>query len=549
MSIKRTNHASVQLAKTYPNYYDDDLRVGWPFQITKNYDESNIFEWSEPIKRLNRNRSGFCEEGAPFVPPENMKELMETLMKEHNFNLLASDLTSLHRSLPDPRFDECKNLLYPKKLPMTSVIIIFHNEAWTTLLRTVWSIIDRSPVELIKEIILVDDLSTWSFLKRPLDDYIETIPVPVKLIRNSKREGLMRARTIGAQHATGQVLTFLDAHIECCEGWLQPLLARIASDRSVVAVPLIDALNSYDMSYSVSPATSINGFHWSLVLYWMPVPEREIIRTHGDKTAPVRTPMMIGCAFSIDNEFFFEIGAFDEGMDIWGSENVEIAVRVWRCGGSVEILPCSRVGHLYRSSTYSFDGDVAEITSKNNIRLVEIWMPDIRDVVYAANPGWRKYSGGNMTDRMALQRRLSCRDLHWYFKNIYPESGFNNEFVYIGEVKNKADNRCLDTCYEGPMKTFACHHIGGNQLFVFTKTQKIVSFFDICMGVDNNKVVSVDCSKSPRWKYDNETKWLVHVDSERCIQNNVTEVLLTECNPNDETIEWEIISAPSHKIL
>lgn len=39
---------------------------------------------------------------------------------------------------------------------------------------------------------------------------------------------------------------------------------------------------------------------------------------------------MIGCAFSIDREFFFEIGAFDEKMDIWGAENVEISFRVGR---------------------------------------------------------------------------------------------------------------------------------------------------------------------------------------------------------------------------
>ncbi|XP_037027595.1 polypeptide N-acetylgalactosaminyltransferase 5-like [Bradysia coprophila] len=176
-------------------------------------------------------------------------------------------------------------------------------------------------------------------------------------------------------------------------------------------------------------------------------------------------------------------------------------------------------------------------------------MPEIRDVFYAANPGSKQYSGGNMTDRMSLKQRISCKDLHWYFKNIFPESALDNEFIYIGEIKNSADNGCLDTCFNGPMKIFTCHHQSGNQLFGLTKTQKMVTFADTCVGVDKNKIVFVDCSKSPRWKYDNETKWLVHVDSERCIQNNMTEVILGECNPNDETFQWEIISLFSYIIL
>lgn len=60
----------------------------------------------------------------------------------------------------------------------------------------------------------------------------------------------------------------------------------------------------------------------------MNIPERESIRTGYDRTAPVRTPTHVGCAFSIDREFFFELGSYDEEMDIWGSENVELAFRV-----------------------------------------------------------------------------------------------------------------------------------------------------------------------------------------------------------------------------
>lgn len=58
--------------------------------------------------------------------------------------------------------NRCLSLKYPSNLPTASVVIIFHNEAWTTLLRTVHTVLARSPPEFLKEIILVDDCSNYN---------------------------------------------------------------------------------------------------------------------------------------------------------------------------------------------------------------------------------------------------------------------------------------------------------------------------------------------------------------------------------------------------
>ena len=75
------------------------------------------------------------------------------------FNQEASDAIPAGREIADYRHVQCRIKHYGNKLPATSVVICFHNEARSTLLRTVVSVLDRSPPELIHEIILVDDFS------------------------------------------------------------------------------------------------------------------------------------------------------------------------------------------------------------------------------------------------------------------------------------------------------------------------------------------------------------------------------------------------------
>jgi polypeptide N-acetylgalactosaminyltransferase len=42
----------------------------------------------------------------------------------------------------------------------------------------------------------------------------------VKILRPNKRLGLIAAKNYGARHATGEVIIFLDAHVEANKGWL-----------------------------------------------------------------------------------------------------------------------------------------------------------------------------------------------------------------------------------------------------------------------------------------------------------------------------------------
>lgn len=123
-------------------------------------------------------------------------------------------------------------------------------------------------------------------LKKPLNDYVSKLP-KVRILRTSKREGLIRARLLGANAARGEVLTFLDAHCEANVNWLEPLLDRIRQDRTIVSVPVIDIISSSDFSYSRTPAEVIGGFSWDMQFNWHSLPQ-SIRSQREDSSQPIR---------------------------------------------------------------------------------------------------------------------------------------------------------------------------------------------------------------------------------------------------------------------
>ena len=133
---------------------------------------------------------------------------------------------------------------------------------------------------------------------------------------------------MGAQEAQGDVLTFLDSHCECTKGWLEPLLTRIKLNRKAVPCPVIDIINDNTFQYQKGIEMFRGGFNWNLQFRWYGMPT-EMAKQHLlDPTGPIESPTMAGGLFSIDRNYFEELGEYDPGMDIWGGENLEMSFRV-----------------------------------------------------------------------------------------------------------------------------------------------------------------------------------------------------------------------------
>ncbi|KAG7509893.1 polypeptide N-acetylgalactosaminyltransferase 16 [Solea senegalensis] len=461
--------------------------------------------------------------------------------KEHAFNLQESDRLGSERAIRDTRHYRCASLSYDADLPSTSVIITFHNEARSTLLRTIKSVLMRSPPSLIQEIILIDDFSS-----DPDDCQLLSQIPKVHCLRNSRREGLIRSRVRGATTASAAILTFLDSHCEVNADWLQPMIQRVKEDHTRVVSPIIDVISLDNFAYLAASADLRGGFDWSLHFKWEQIPiEQKMARS--DPTQPIRTPVIAGGIFVMDKSWFNHLGQYDTHMDIWGGENFELSFRVWMCGGSLEILPCSRVGHVFRKRhPYDFPDGNALTYIRNTRRTAEVWMDEFKQYYYTARPSAQGKAYGSITDRLTLRRKLNCKPFRWYMENIYPELRVPQQDAVSSIMKQ--GGLCLESRGADVLTLAECRVIGGNrpQSQKWELIEPLIRQQDLCLAISSfasgSKVKMEPCNtKEPRQKWRPKGPALQHMVSGLCLDSQALTgpPVISQCRPQMASQTWE----------
>jgi len=321
---------------------------------------------------------------------------------------------------------------------------------------------------------------------------------------------------------------------------------RIHQGREHVVMPMIDGI---DRNWNYKPGgVELVGFNTRLVDHGI-----RLQKAHdfpGRKaTDPQPSPAMAGGLFSIHREYFWEIGAFDEGMLHWGGENIEIGFRVWQCGGRIELISCSRVAHLWGGMGANCPWKGASPGTVNKWRAIEVWMdPPHQELMRQFLP-YPEQGTGDLTAMRSLRERLQCKSFDYFLETAYPECWMNlihksvhrgmlrnvgtrqcfnprghrgpkmedcradcgpemekcQQFLYLtedSEILCNAHNADIDSCVEagfseaGPLSVYGCHGQKGNQEWTFDEASKVMKHGDLCLAADSaGKVfVSSNCN-------------------------------------------------------
>ena len=349
------------------------------------------------------------------------------------------------------------------------------------------------------------------------------------------------------------MIVFLDSHSEVCDGWLEPLLLRIKGDRRRVVVPHIRSLDPDTLRLSPGHMwpPSKGSFNWRLSFTIVPADVETDLVSPSERHSPVLSPVMPGGLFAMDREYFFELGEYDPDILYYGGEHVELSFRVWMCGGSMEWIPCSNVGHIYRRfDRFRVDPQLKNINiwpilDRNDKRVAAVWMDDYAKI-FLRFRGLAPGGEGNLTSRHALRSRLHCHDFKWFLNHVAADLYVPDLHVPLApRISDPSGKFCLDGGGRatGSVAVKACSSIP-SQAWVFTSRHYIqregyVGYDLPCLRCDAVSMVECASKDAVAWTF-HESALHPQDRPGLCLERVSDRLALRPCRVGRAAQQWNV---------
>jgi len=313
----------------------------------------------------------------------------------------------------------CKKVAKDSVKSKVSIIIPSLNESYDHVVKTFLSLKNTAPLELIEEIIFLNDGG------EVYEEEMKAIIPQTIIIRHTERQGLIRSKKEGAAIAKAPILLFWEPHVIAQNGWLEPLIAHVEQHPNAVAMPSLDVWKSDGVFQKAT--IGYYRFEWNFNLMYT-----NALNIAYNDPEPYPTPATAGGIFAMRKDFFLELGLYDAELLQWGGDHIELAFKVWRCGGRIDMFPCSRAAHFFRSEEERpYPVDVRRVVN-NYARIARIWLDQkYLPFFYKVKPEAVSMEVGELSEQKELKTKLKCKSMAWYLRNIDWEMNWEAKYVCI----------------------------------------------------------------------------------------------------------------------